>query len=236
MRVTTPVAPRPADIGLLWRCWPRRRRSARPHLPVSVRVRTNLVWSTARWSIAAAAIIAITGLLFAEDAQSAALAPSCANSFAGRVSLLHVWIAVATLRVLLGAVLRFALTAKWDVTVHPYEQAADVYHLVRAEFVLALLSVMWTTVRWRWAGCSSRTAGRAERTAHVPRTHNPLLSLIAGRVPQHLWRADAVLERRQRQRQRWRQRWRADGLAGAQRQPLAATSAGERRRGVRCFV
>lgn len=95
-------------------------------------------WSALRWLGAGLVTTAIT--VWLEMTQSS----ECATSRAG--SMLAIWIAVATARIVTGGLLRSAVWAGWDVHSLPEHQPPLVFMMVRAEFILLLLTVMWTTI------------------------------------------------------------------------------------------
>ena len=142
---------------LLLTCWRRLQRQSRraaaataavgaPPRRVSALVRRNLAYAACRWTFVAAGALATSAVLLTADEMAHDGSMLCSASSAGHLSLLHVWVAVATLRILAGAALRVVLWWMWDARVRPEQQRRTVGALIRGEFVLSLLSVMWTTI------------------------------------------------------------------------------------------
>lgn len=118
-----------------------------PPLPSSVLVRRNMGWSAARWCAAGILTTALTlWILLSQDAECIA-----GNRAVGMMSI---WVAVSTSRIAMGGLLRGGVWALWNVRLLPEQQPPSVFVLVRCEFILMLLSVMWTTI-----GACGRFAG-----------------------------------------------------------------------------
>ena len=131
--------------------WSRQRRSyrtpqpSRSALAASIQIKRNLAWSALRWVCVSSGVITATVYLLFLEANGAG-GPACVGSPLTRMSLVHVWTIVASARIFAGACMRVILWLRWDVSKSPYLQIPPIYGLVRAELIVSLLSVMWTTV------------------------------------------------------------------------------------------
>lgn len=109
-------------------------------LPVSVAIRRNMGWSTLRWGIAACVALGVTLALTRRD-----VSPEC--TYNGRsISMISIWVWVVTARLAASSLLRGLIWGFWDVSSGPDRQKDHIYTLVRCEFSLVIISVVWLTL------------------------------------------------------------------------------------------
>ena len=121
-------------------------RNASP-LPTSLAILRQLRLAALRWVVAGAAILTATIFVLRTPTVSGSpTIPDACVEIMKSTSMLQVWVAVATFRIVLGASFRVLIWFMFDTLYSVDQQLPAIYFLVRSEFVLMLLSVMWTTI------------------------------------------------------------------------------------------
>jgi len=137
------------------------RDQARQALASSVAVQRNILLSALRWSCAAVAFTITTAAIVGTAPER----DDCAGTRS--LLLLQVWVCGVTARIVLGTLFRFIMWRLWDVTALSDRQPQIVYIVVRLEFMLLLVSVLWTTIAFMYTWGSSGPCATCTVRWHV---------------------------------------------------------------------
>lgn len=148
-------------------------------IPTSVLLRHNLGWAAARWAAAGVVVGGLALWLELRPGGPCTLPPPSpdapdpatsggADYRAGSIrqaGMLMVWVAVAAARVCLGALLRGAAWAGWNTALPPASQPRVVRVCLRAELMISLAGIMWTTIGFLYLYASSTSLSPCADTA-----------------------------------------------------------------------
>ena len=130
--------------------------SPRLPLPASLILQRNIAFAAVRWVVAALVVVGVTIWVLLATPSTVYATNDCALAMSKTTSMLSVWVAVSTFRVAAGALLRVGMWWLFDVLRAPELQSQSLYGLIRSEFILMLLSVMWNTIGFMYVyGTSS---------------------------------------------------------------------------------